>query len=152
MYGKAHKRPKLAKPRDPSKSNSRFSNQVTAYRWTSWCPRHQVYCANGRVSHEETIQICHGVRGSLPILATCISCSHSQLRKPSTPSKVLRITQVHGVEVKHYHADNGILHPNHGRIIAANATKECHTPESTHHQMDDVSDAFGPSRNRPDAH
>jgi hypothetical protein len=35
----------------------------------------------------------------------------------------------HGVEVKHYHADNGILHPNHGRIIAANATKECHTPE-----------------------
>jgi hypothetical protein len=35
------------------------------------------------------------------------------------------------MEVKHYHADNGILHPNHGRIIAANATKECHTPEST---------------------
>jgi hypothetical protein len=48
-----------------------------------------------------------------------------------------------------YHADNGILHPNHGRIIAANATKECHTPESTPITKWTMSAAFGPSRTGP---
>jgi hypothetical protein len=62
-----------------------FSNQVTVGGWTSWCSTPGISRGFSR-GNDTNMPWCSWI--TTQTLATCISCSHSQLRKPSTPSKV----------------------------------------------------------------
>jgi hypothetical protein len=96
--------PKLAKPRDPSKS-SRFSNQVIVYQWTSWCPRHQVSAQMAGFLTRKRYMVFVDYL-ILVHLMQSQSAEEAVIAKQSFED-----CRSHGVEVKHYHADNGILHP-----------------------------------------
>jgi hypothetical protein len=144
MYGKAHKHPKLASQEIRPRA-TRFSNQVTVsvdvmvsstpgllHKW--------------QVSHEETIQICHGVRGSL-LDFSYVHLSHSQLRKRHAKQSFEDYASSHGSQA---------LSRRQWNFTSKSWKDNCrerhqgvsYAGVNSHHQMD----AFGPSRNRPDAH
>jgi hypothetical protein len=136
-----------SKARDPSKSNSRFSNQVTVYQWTSWCLDTRISQMAGFLTRNDTSM--PWFRGSLPDFSYVHLMQSQSAEEAVNAKQSFEDYESHGVEVKHYHADNGILSKSWKDNCRERHQGVSYAGVNSHHQMDDVSDAFGPSRTGP---